>query len=175
LQSIGDAVIATDAQGLITRMNPTAERLTGWTLAEARGVALPEVFNIVNAETRLPAINPVQRVMTHGEVVGLANHTALLARDGREYQIADSAAPIRDPAGQIVGVVLVFSDVTESYRVREALASNAEMLERTGEMAKVGGWELDLRSGEFNFSREALRIDDIEPSSEVSTNPNIEA
>ncbi len=162
LQSIGDAVIATDAQGLITRMNPAAERLTGWTLAEARGQALPEVFKIVNAETRLPAVNPVQLVMAHGEVVGLANHTALLARDGREYQIADSAAPIRDPAGQIVGVVLVFSDVTEAYRVREALASNAEMLERTGEMAKVGGWELDLRSGKFIFSRQALRIDDID-------------
>ena len=171
LQSIGDAVIATDAKGLITRMNPAAERLTGWTLAEACGHALPEVFKIVNAETRLPAVSPVQLVMAHGEVVGLANHTALLARDGREYQIADSAAPIRDPAGQIVGVVLVFSDVTEAYRVRETLASNAEMLERTGEMAKVGGWELDLRSGKFIFSREALRIDDIEEGFEPAQAP----
>ena len=173
LLSIGDAVIATDAQGLVTRMNPAAERLTGWPLADARGMALPEVFKIVNALTRLPAINPIQQVMAHGEVVGLAHHTTLVARDGREYQISDSAAPIRDPAGQIVGMVLVFSDVTEAYRAREALAINAEMLERTGEMAKVGGWELDLRSGKFIFSREALRINDIEPGSEPGMKPGM--
>jgi diguanylate cyclase (GGDEF)-like protein/PAS domain S-box-containing protein len=105
----------------------------------------------------------------------LAKHTALLARDGHEYQIADSAAPIRNPAGLIVGVVLVFSDVTEAHRVREALASNAEMLERTGEMAKVGGWELDLRSGKFIFSRQALRIDDIELGSDLGITPSVEA
>ena len=126
LNSIGDAVIATDSAGRITGMNPTAERLTAWPLADALGLPLSEVFRIINAETRLPSVNPVQLVMERGEVVGLANHTALLARDGREYQIADSAAPIRNPAGDIVGVVLVFSDVTEKYASQEALAESRE-------------------------------------------------
>ncbi|HOE42261.1 MAG TPA: PAS domain S-box protein, partial [Rhodoferax sp.] len=121
LNSIGDAVIATDAAGLITRMNPTAERLTAWPLADALGRPLTEVFSIVNASTREPVAAPVQRVIECGEVVGLANHTMLLAKDGREYQIADSAAPIRNAAGDIVGVVLVFSDVTEKYQVEQAL------------------------------------------------------
>ncbi|MCX7144050.1 MAG: PAS domain S-box protein [Proteobacteria bacterium] len=121
LHSIGDAVIATDSAGCVTRMNATAERLSGWTLSDATGCPLSEVFRIVNADTREPVADPVQLVMAHGEVVGLANHTVLLARDGQEYQIADSAAPIRNAAGAIVGVVLVFSDVTEKYRAEEVL------------------------------------------------------
>jgi diguanylate cyclase (GGDEF)-like protein/PAS domain S-box-containing protein len=126
LQSIGDAVIATDKAGCITRMNATAERLTGWPLDEARGRPLAEVFHIINTQTRLPADSPVDRVMQHGQVVGRSNHTALIARDGREYQISDSGAPIRDAHHAIVGVVLVFSDVTEQYRVRQALAESEE-------------------------------------------------
>ncbi len=121
LRSIGDAVIATDPAGRITRMNPTAEQLTGWPLADAIHQPLAEVFRIINAETRLTVPDPVQLVMARGHVVDLANHTVLLARDGQEYQIADSAAPIRDATGVIVGVVLVFSDVTESYQAELAL------------------------------------------------------
>ena len=170
LQSIGDAVIATDIAGRITRMNVTAERLTGWPLADAAGRPLDEVFHIINAQTRVPVENPVQLVLARGEVVGLANHTALLARNGAEYQISDSGAPIRDAGGHMVGVVLVFSDVTEAYRVREALATTVELLERTGEMAKVGGWELDLRTGRCFFSRETCHIHDVEPD----TSPTME-
>ncbi|MBT3065554.1 EAL domain-containing protein [Rhodoferax sp. U11-2br] len=121
LRSIGDAVIATDPAGCITRMNPTAEQLTGWPLADAINRPLAEVFKIINAETRLTVPDPVQLVMALGHVIDLANHTVLLARDGQEYQIADSAAPIRNAAGEIVGVVLVFSDVTESYQAELAL------------------------------------------------------
>ena len=121
LHSIGDAVIATDGAGRVTRMNPTAERLSGWTLTDAIGRPLPEVFRIINAETRKPLADPVQLVMEHGQTVGLANHTVLQAKDGQEYQIADSAAPIRDGAGKIVGVVLVFSDVSDKYRMEQAL------------------------------------------------------
>ena len=121
LHSIGDAVIATDASGRISRMNATAERLSGWVLADALGRPLVEIFHIVNAETREPVPDPVQVVMAHGQVVGLANHTVLLARDGKEYQIADSAAPIRSAGGEILGVVLVFSDVSEQYRAEQAL------------------------------------------------------
>ena len=129
LNSIGDAVVATDREGRVTRMNGTAERLTGWALADAAGLPLTQVFSIVHALTREPATDPVQKVLAHGQVVGLANHTALLARDGHEYQIADSAAPIRNAAGEIEGVVLVFSDVTEAYRVRSELEQSRERLQ----------------------------------------------
>lgn len=121
LHSIGDAVIATDPTGRVTRMNPMAERMTGWPLPEALGRPLTEIFPIYNAITRETVTNPVHLVMEHGMVVGLANHTVLLARDGQEYQIADSAAPIRNAAGDILGVVLVFSDVTEQYKMEENL------------------------------------------------------
>ena len=130
LQSIGDAVIATDSAGRITQMNATAERLTGWALDEARSRLLPEVFHIVDEQTRLPAPSPVDLVMERGKTVGLTNHTTLLARDGHEYQISDSTAPIRDAQQSIVGVVLVFSDVTDQYKVRKAL-SESEVRYRT--------------------------------------------
>jgi diguanylate cyclase (GGDEF)-like protein/PAS domain S-box-containing protein len=168
LQSIGDAVIATDAKGRITRMNTTAERLTGWPLAEAAGQPLSDVFHIINSQSRERATDPVQRVMDLGEVVGLSNHTALLSRDGSEYQIADSAAPIRDPQGQTVGVVLVFSDVTDDYRLREALERTVHLLARTGEIAKVGGWELDLATMQMHLSPESLKINGFEPDTAVS-------
>ncbi|MBX9935813.1 MAG: EAL domain-containing protein [Burkholderiaceae bacterium] len=145
LHSIGDAVIATDAAGLITRMNPTAERLTAWPLAQALGQPLTEVFCIINALTRLPVSNPVQLVMERREVVGLANHTVLLARDGREYQIADSAAPIRNEIGAIVGVVLVFSDVTEKYLAQEALRIAATAFESQQGMAITNAQRVILR------------------------------
>ncbi len=138
LQSIGDGVIATDALGRVTRMNAVAERLTGWTLAGARGRSLTEVFRIVNAGTREPSLDPVQRVLASGEVVGLANHTSLLARDGAEYQISDSAAPIRDVTGQTVGVVLVFSDVSEQYRLQQVLVESEGRYRALVESSPVG-------------------------------------
>ncbi|NTV56534.1 MAG: PAS domain S-box protein [Deltaproteobacteria bacterium] len=167
LHSIGDAVIATDTDGLITRMNSTAERLTGWPLAEALGQPLTQVFHIANALTREQSEDPVQKVLTHGEVVGLANHTVLLARDGQEYQIADSAAPIRDAAGSIIGVVLVFSDVTEEYRVEEALAQTTEMLKNASELAKVGGWELELPSMKLTWSLGTYHLHELDPTTPV--------
>ncbi len=128
LDSIGDAVIATDAEGRVARMNRTAERLTGWAAAEALGQPLAEVFRIVQGEGRTPALDPVRQVIEQGRTIDLANGTLLLARDGAQYQIADSAAPIRTPEGTVTGVVLVFSDVTERYRVQEALRANEERL-----------------------------------------------
>jgi PAS domain S-box-containing protein len=128
LHSIGDAVIATDPRGRIVRLNATAERLTGWPMAEAVGQPLTDVFRILDGRSREPMVDPVRKVIEHGEVVGLANATLLVARDGTEYQIADSAAPIRGPGGEVTGVVLVFSDVTERYRVQEALRANEERL-----------------------------------------------
>jgi PAS domain S-box-containing protein len=128
LNSIGDAVIATDRGGCVTRMNPAAEFMTGWAQSAAAGQDINRVFNIINAKTRLPAFNPVRRVINTGSVLGLANHTALISRDGTERQIADSAAPIKGEDGVISGVVLVFRDVTGEYRIREALLANEERL-----------------------------------------------
>ena len=128
LHSIGDGVIATDARGRVVNMNPVAEQLCGWELSQAKGRELSEVLFIVNAKTRQPAVDPVKEVLTSGQMVGLANHTLLLARDGAEYQIADSAAPIHDRAGNITGVVLVFSDVTDKYVQAERLRESEEKL-----------------------------------------------
>jgi PAS domain S-box-containing protein len=158
LNSIGDAVIATDAAGLITHINPAAERLTAWPQADALGQPLIEVFRLINAQTRLATVNPVQLLMERGEVVGLANHTVLLARDGREYQIADSAAPIRDATHQIVGVVLVFSDVTEKYAAQEALLRRKAMLERTEAMARLASFEWDVDTNCVTWSPEMFRL-----------------
>ena len=138
LRSIGDAVMATDINGVITRMNPTAERLTGWPLEEARGRPLTEVFRIVNAVTRETPVNPVAQVLASGQVVGLANHTALIARDGSECQIYDSAAPIRDAQGCMVGVVLVFSDVTEQYRLQQVLIESEQRYRALVQSSSVG-------------------------------------
>jgi PAS domain S-box-containing protein len=121
LNSIGDAVIATDAEGRITKMNPVAERLTGWGVVEARGRRLPEVFHIINQYTRAAVENPAERVLREGVVVGLANHTLLVARDGTERPIADSGAPIRGEDQVLRGVVLVFRDMTEQHEVAAAL------------------------------------------------------
>ena len=122
LKAIGDAVIATDAHGMVELLNPVAEALTGWRESEARGRPLEEVFRIVNEQTRHKVENPVTKVLREGVVVGLANHTLLIARDGTRKPIADSGAPIRDDKGEISGVVLVFRDQTEERTAAEKLA-----------------------------------------------------
>lgn len=134
LNSIGDAVIATDEQGQVRRMNPVAQTLTGWAEKEALGKPLPEIFQIVDAVTRKACANPVEQVLARGEIVGLAQHTLLIARDGTEYQVADSGAPIRSGDGGIVGVVLVFRDVTEQYRLENQLRQS-EKLQAVGQLA----------------------------------------
>ena len=138
LRSIGDAMIATDLDGKITRMNPVAEQLTGWPLAEAAGKPLENIFHIINAQTRAPAQNPISKVLASGQVVGLANHTALIARDGTVRQIADSAAPIREASGKIRGAVLVFHDVTAEYQIKEALRESEEQLKNVFDSVKAG-------------------------------------
>ncbi len=119
LQSIGDGVVAVDTEGNIVLLNSVAETLTGWTQAEAAGRPLTEVFRIINEKTRLPADDPVAKVLKLGVIVGLANHTSLIARNGEERSIADSAAPIKNRDGSVIGVVLVFRDVTERNRLEE--------------------------------------------------------
>ena len=111
LSSIGDAVITTDTHDRVTFLNPVAEKATGWKTDEAAGQPLEKVFNIINEKRRLPANNPVAKVLREGKIVGLANHTTLLSRDGSELPIEDSAAPIKDLSGNTLGVVMVFHDV----------------------------------------------------------------
>jgi PAS domain S-box-containing protein len=129
LASIGDAVISTDAEGRVTFMNGVAESLTGWMQSEAAGRPLADVFQIVNEGSREPGANPALRALREGTVVGLANHTILIARDGTERFIDDSAAPIRDDSGAAVGAVLVFRDVTERRKAEEAQARLATIVD----------------------------------------------
>lgn len=145
LDSIGDAVITTDARGFVTRMNPTAEQLTGWTFAQAENKPLKDIFTIVNERTGEPLASPVDKLMATGEIVHLSNHTTLIARDGSEYHIADSAAPIRDEKGNILGSILVFSDVTESYHLREKAAATQQQLQGLldGMQTMVGIYDAD--------------------------------
>jgi len=129
LNSIGDAVIATDAEARVTLLNPLAEQLTGWTQAEATGRPVGEIFHIINQETRQPATIPVMETLAHGTIQGLANHTVVIARDGKERAIADSCAPIRDRDGQVIGAVLVFRDVTEEYAAQQALRDSTALIQ----------------------------------------------
>jgi PAS domain S-box-containing protein len=144
LSSIGDAVIATDMNGGVTFLNPVAQSLTGWSLEEARGKSMDMVFDIVNAETRRPVENPVKKVFREGKIVGLADHTLLLSRGGREFHIEDSAAPILTDTGEGFGVVLVFRDITEQKQAEEALKANELRLNLALDAAQLGIWELDL-------------------------------
>ncbi|MBG3878861.1 PAS domain S-box protein [Desulfovibrio oxamicus] len=137
LRSIGDAVMATDRAGRITLMNPVAERLTGWPFAAAKGRHIGEVFVIVAGRTREPVPDPVAQAVSTGKVVELTNDTLLLARDGAEYQIADSAAPIHDAAGEITGAVLVFTDVSAKYAARRQLLASERQFRAAIEEAPV--------------------------------------
>ncbi|HKL22286.1 MAG TPA: PAS domain S-box protein, partial [Tichowtungia sp.] len=126
LTSIGDGVMTFDVDGRVTRMNPVAEKLTGWSQGEAVGRPVDQVFHIVNVHSRKKVENPGYRALSEGTIVGLANHTVLIHRDSTETQIADSASPIRNFDGEITGVVLVFRDVTELYAKEDALRKSEE-------------------------------------------------
>jgi PAS domain S-box-containing protein len=126
LSSIGDGVIATDASGLITFINPVAETLTGWQIKEAVGLPVQKVFRIINEKTHEPLADIVEHVLREGSIVALANHSTLISVDGREIPIEDSAAPIKDDTGKISGAVLVFHDVTERRRAQETMRASEE-------------------------------------------------
>lgn len=166
LDAISDAVVVTDASGLITRMNPAAEKLSGWPLHEAKGESIARVFNLVDTGSHQPASNPVQLVLERKAPVTLPSTTQLVARDGQTYQVINRAAPIRNDENHILGVVLVFSDVTDDYRIRQSLERTTELLERTGELAKIGGWELDFRRMKTYWSKEIYQLLDYEDSAD---------
>ncbi len=150
LNSIGDAVITTDIQGNIERMNPVAVQLTGWPSEEAQKQSLKTVFPIINATTRVAIDNPIDKVISTGETVYLSNHTTLISRQGAEYQIADSAAPIRDDEGKILGMVLVFNDITEQYRLRETAAKSRRNLQAIMDYSPTMIYLKD-KNGQFIF------------------------
>jgi len=138
ISSIGDGVISTDTNGNVISLNPVAQSLTGWTAEQAYGKPLEEIFDIRNEETGVPAENPIRRALREGRIVGLANHTALTAKDGRIIPIDDSAAPIRSAKGDVAGVVLVFRDITQrreaelmERKATAKLARHSELLEKT--------------------------------------------
>lgn len=128
LESIGDAVITANATGNIEYLNPVAEALTGWSQQEAQGRPLPEVFDIVNEQSRKKVENPLEMCLREGRIIGLANHTVLIRRDGMEFAIEDSAAPIRDRDGNITGAVMVFHDVSERRKANDMLREREEQM-----------------------------------------------
>ena len=165
LRSIGDAVIATDARGDVMFINPVAEALTGWTMDEARSRSLLDVFPIFNEETREPVESPVTKVLREGNVVGLANHTVLLHRDGTLRPIDDSAAPIRQPSGALDGVVLVFRDAS---REKQEAARRAFLAQVSEELVQAADYRAALtRVAALTVPRLAdwCAVDIVEPSS----------
>lgn len=154
LASIGDGVIVTDGQAAVTFLNPVAERLTGWSLAAAEGRPLEQIFRVISELTRVPVENPAHQVLREKRVVALANHTALIGRDGKEIPVEDSAAPICDSNGEISGVVLVFRDVTEARRNLETRLYLASIVESSDDA--IIGKTLDGLIASWNNGAERL-------------------
>jgi PAS domain S-box-containing protein len=150
LRSIGDAVISTDPSGRVSYLNLAAERLMGWASDEAAGRPLEEVFRVVHEQTRQSVENPVTRVLREGRIVGLANHTLLISRNGREIPIDDSAAPITNDSGEVLGVVLVFRDVTDRRAAEKAVAESLARFRTMGDHAPVLIWMTD-QEGLYNW------------------------
>ena len=156
LTSIGDAVIATDAEGRVSFINTVAELLTGWRVDAALNRPVTEVFRIINEKTGCPVEEPVARVLREGRVVPLANHTAVVTRDGRKVPIEDSAAPILDAKGQVIGAVLVFHDVTEKRRTEQALQQTERKYRELVRYAPAAIYEIDFRLRRFTSVNDAM-------------------
>ncbi len=149
LRSIGDGVLTTDLEGRVTRLNPVAERLTGWSTAAALGRPVEEIFRVIHEATRQTTVIPVAEVLRSGQTQELANHSVLISRDGTEYPIADSAAPIRDGNGIPRGVVLVFREVGRERAAERALRESEARYRRFVDMVPVGVFV--QREGRFAF------------------------
>ncbi len=168
LNSVGDAVITTDVEGKVSFLNPTAQALTGWKLGNAMGQSLTSVFNIINERTRETVENPATKVLREKKIVGLANHTVLISKDGIEHPIADSGAPIEDDEGNVLGVVLVFRDMSEA-RATEAQNRQRQKLEAIGTLAGGVAHEINNPVGIIMNNAE-LMLDDVEPGGDLEVN-----
>ncbi len=171
LRSIGEAVIATDIHGCITSMNPQAERLTGWFFKQAKGNKLSEVFNVVNAHSGMPVDDLIARVRREKGIVVLAEDSMLIAANGRRYQIVENGAPIVDDANKIIGVVLVFRDISREFELKNVLNKKEKLIEKHNvilrkaqRMAKLGYWELDLINNSLEWSDEIFQIFGLDPA-----------
>lgn len=199
LLSLGDGVIATDVNGIIMLINKAACELSGWSPEEAVGIHVDRVFDITNERTGLKVVNPVMEALRENKIVWLANHTMLKRKNGSTLFIDDSGAPIHNQKGEVIGGVLIFRDVTEKKKAEEELLAfrneleekvnkrtlelnnaveelkrNQEMLDETGRLAKVGGWEIDLANMNVSWTDEVYRIHELEkgkmPSVEEAIN-----
>ena len=158
LYSIGDAVITTDAAGAVRQMNPVAEKITGWRETEAQGRPVQEIFHIINEHTRNDVENPVAHVLRVGTVVGLANHTLLVAKDGTEHPIADSGAPIKGEDGSMAGVVMVFRDQTEERKAEAAFRESKNSLDLALQSAHMGVWHWDIIEDKRYFDAQVCTL-----------------
>jgi PAS domain S-box-containing protein len=161
--SMGDAVITTDAVGRVTSLNPVATDLTGWTQDEAAGRPLDEVFHIINEHSRQTVENPLKTVLAKGKIVGLASHTVLVAKDGVERPIEDSAATLRDEHSEVLGVVLLFRDATERRAAEAAAQKHQEVLALVHHIGKIGHWEWNSLTDENKWSPEIEALYGLEP------------
>ncbi|MBN1144035.1 MAG: response regulator [Bacteroidales bacterium] len=168
LKSIGDAVIVTDTKGKITSMNPVAETLTGMKFPEAKGKGIDEVFNLVNAITRKMAENPVESVLRTGRAAKMSNQTILIAKDKFEYVVSDSAAPIFNNEQEIIGVVLVFSDMTESHKQAQRLRESEERLKLAINGTKAGLWDWFIPAGKMVINERLAEMIGLENSQRES-------
>jgi PAS domain S-box-containing protein len=158
LTSIGDAVIATDASGLITFINPVAEALTGWRSDQAIGLPVGKVFRIINEKTREPAADVIARDPEEGQVLALSDNAVLVSKDGNEIPVEDGVAPIRDDSGNVTGAVLVFHDVTGRRRAQETLLESEIRLRLAVDSADMGTWDYDPMTGVLNCSERCRTI-----------------
>lgn len=168
LSSIGDAVITTDTEGRIEWLNKTAEKITGWSSVEVQGRELSEIFNIISNHNRSTLVNPAKEVLKAGDILELAPDAILVDRNGKEYHISDSAAPIKDDQGNTHGVVIAFTDETTNYNLQQQLIDNKERLELAISGGQLGTWDWDFRTGTVIYnnwwaSKLGYTTDEIEP------------
>ena len=158
LYSIGDGVITTDSTGIVKLINQTAVALTGWEETEAVGKPIDRIFKIVNEDTRREVENPIKRVLNDGFIVGLANHTILISKSGKETPISDSGAPIRNAEGELEGTVLVFRDKTNEHLSEKAIRQSESSLRKAEFVSKIGNFEINLNTGTVIASQGARKI-----------------